>query len=153
MNKKILFIIGVGRSGTSLLQSMFAAHPNVGFLPESAFLRRYVYRGNLHSAYGLGGKKAVIKILEQDEKFARTGLNNLWIGDKDPRLVEFLPLVKTLFPDAHVIQVIRDPRDVLVSKKKAAWSKDKLTVCSWLWGVAMERNCLEKLIMKSSTRI
>jgi len=48
-----------------------------------------------------------------------------WIGDKDPRSVEFLRLLSRCFPAAHVLHVIRDPRDVLASKKKAAWSRNR----------------------------
>ena len=46
-------------------------------------------------------------------------------GDKDPRCVEFLPLLARHWPAAHVVHVIRDPRDVLASKKKAAWSRHR----------------------------
>jgi hypothetical protein len=47
-----------------------------------------------------------------------------WLGDKDPRCIEFLPLLASLFSDMRVLHIIRDPRDVLASKKKAAWSRD-----------------------------
>ncbi len=150
---QLVFIVGVGRSGTSLLQAMFAAHPLVSCLPETAFLRRYVATGTLQSAFEAGGEAAIIDILQKDEVFARTGLDaaellskvlpasgsldaaiykelvssyageGKWVGDKDPRLIEFLPLVKALFPHAHIINIVRDPRDVLASKKKAAWSR------------------------------
>jgi hypothetical protein len=53
---------------------------------------------------------------------AQYGSSVAWVGDKDPRLIEFLPLVASYFKDATVINIIRDPRDVLLSKKKAAWS-------------------------------
>ena len=49
--------------------------------------------------------------------------DNGWVGDKDPRAIEFLPLLAAVLPDAHVIHVFRDPRDVLTSKKKAGWSQ------------------------------
>ena len=47
------------------------------------------------------------------------------VGDKDPRLIEHLGLVHRLFPRAYVVHVIRDPRDVLASKKRAEWSRDR----------------------------
>jgi hypothetical protein len=46
-----------------------------------------------------------------------------YVCDKDPRLIEYLPLIKCIFQNATIIHIIRDPRDVLVSKKKAAWSR------------------------------
>ena len=39
---KRLFIVGVGRSGTSLLQSMMAAHSKIVMMPETSFVRRYL---------------------------------------------------------------------------------------------------------------
>lgn len=154
IDDKFLLILGVGRSGTSLLQSMFAAHPSVSYLPESAFLRRYVADGVLLNKYKSEGEEGVVRSLEEDLLFSRLGIDAVelvreavntgelldlalyrlmmesynqgersWVGDKDPRLIEFVPLVSTSFPHAKVINIIRDPRDVLLSKKKAAWSR------------------------------
>lgn len=150
----LLFIVGVGRSGTSLIQSMFAAHSHVSCLPETAFIRRMVFPGCLHSIFQREGEKAASRALAQDDYFARTrldaskvvaralargglldaavyremlasyaGKDKAWAGDKDPRAVEFLPLLTAVLTDVHVIHVYRDPRDVLASKKKAAWSR------------------------------
>ncbi len=156
-----LFVVGVGRSGTSLVQSMLAAHPKVTFLPETAFVRRYVAGRVLQKAYSCGGRDAVIAILEKDtlikrlqisvseavdiiedpsagcldvlvyqaliSLFARTCESHL-VGDKDPRLAEYVPLLNHCFPKARLIHVMRDPRDVLRSKKKAAWSRGRSPV-------------------------
>ena len=37
-----IFIIGVGRSGTSLLQSMLNSHSKIAFTPETHFIRSYM---------------------------------------------------------------------------------------------------------------
>lgn len=47
------------------------------------------------------------------------------IGDKDPRSIEFIPRLYKYFPTAYLIQIVRDPRDVIVSKTRAAWSKNR----------------------------
>jgi len=151
---KLIYIVGVGRSGTSLLQSMFAAHPEISCLPETSFLRRYVANSVLHSICNSHGLQAVIDWLEADALFNRTKLSaqtlvqrasdkvgqmdgHLYksmlnafackssgnVVDKDPRSIEFLPLLKAVMPYAQVINIIRDPRDVLASKKRAAWSR------------------------------
>lgn len=46
------------------------------------------------------------------------------VGDKDPKLVETLDVVLSLWPNSKIIHIFRDPRDVYLSKKKAAWSKN-----------------------------
>lgn len=152
-NSKVIYIVGVGRSGTSLLQSMLASHNKINYLPENSFIRRFVATGKLSKLYTSKGPNSVIEKLQSDEPFMRLDidpkeiisqisdhsdkdvslynliLNNYilndidWLGDKDPRLVEYLGLLKYINPKSFVIHVIRDPRDVLVSKKKAKWSK------------------------------
>jgi hypothetical protein len=149
-----IFIVGVGRSGTSLLQSMFAAHRDIAFAPETAFVRRYVAKGTLTKHFVQRGAKSVASLLSGDDYIQRTGLdidkllcemsihgsftdgavyramvaevsrreNKPKYGDKDPRSVEFLGLIRNVLAGCHVVHVIRDPRDILVSKKKTTWS-------------------------------
>ena len=151
-----LFIVGVGRSGTSLLQSMFASHSSVYFLPETGFIRRYLRSGKLAKTFNRSGYSAVINTLEKDEKIGRLNLdlsatldcalstgyqldfsffdcilkniekNSKWVGDKDPRLIEDLDMLYRLYGDAYVINITRDPRDVLVSRKKSKWAKGNI---------------------------
>lgn len=152
-----IIVVGVGRSGTSLLQSMLAAHSKFAFPPETGFLRRYGATARL-TEYAKGRSDSeIVAMLDRDDrlrrlpvsctdllKWARTTgeLTDISFyqailaasvdrqggeipGDKDPRLIEHLVLLKLAFPGAFVIQIIRDPRDVLVSKKKADWSRKR----------------------------
>jgi hypothetical protein len=69
------------------------------------------------------------------------GLNNEnnFIGDKDPKLIEHQPFITENLKKANVIHIIRDPRDVFLSKKRADWSKHRHV---WLhifaWRVQLE---------------
>lgn len=54
---------------------------------------------------------------------ARAG--SRWVGDKDPRLIDFLPVLADALPEAFVVHVVRDPRDVLISRRRAAWSRGR----------------------------
>lgn len=47
------------------------------------------------------------------------------VGDKDPRLIDFFPEIDRFVPKARVIHVVRDPRDVLLSRREAAWSRGR----------------------------
>ena len=152
-----IFIVGVGRSGTSLLQSMLAAHSELSFSPETGFIRRYVAKRKLAGLARKGGMAAVVAEVTSDAYVTRLGVdvaatfahlspNNPALDaeaygalmracaersgkprycDKDPRAIEFLPIIARHWPSAHVIHIIRDPRDVLASKKKAAWSRGR----------------------------
>jgi len=152
-----IFVVGVGRSGTSLLQSMLASHSALSFLPETAFVRRYIAKNKLQKHIGKSGFSTTKKVIEDDEVFSRMNFempkindNNVSkvdfeyymslqqlgmaasgkkrFGDKDPRLIEYLPTVHHNFPEAYVINIVRDPRDVLSSKKKAEWSAGRSTM-------------------------
>lgn len=156
--EKFVFIVGVGRSGTSLLHSMLNAHTRVCFPPEINFIRRFLATRHLEETLQRHGVESIVHQLVGDDHVSRLGLSSeevtqaihemgpafsaaglyqrllrryadkrggaIWLGDKDPRTVEYLAILKRHFPDAVILHIIRDPRDVLVSKKKAAWSRD-----------------------------
>lgn len=169
-----LFIVGVGRSGTSLLQSMLASHPLLSFSAETAFVRRFVARARLRTAISHGNLKAAEVLLKGDSYFKRTGIDPKILlqrvnergavtdaavylemlkmqaehngkpiaGDKDPRCVEYLGLIRAVLPDAHVIHAIRDPRDVLLSRKRAKWSSGRSTTAhAFAARVQLELGC------------
>lgn len=146
-----VFIIGVGRSGTSLLQSMLDAHPDLAFTPETHFYRRYVADVVQRTKLEGRGVLAFMRLIETDAEFARAGVpmealvdrgdlldleevfrrlleraalirGKCRVGDKDPRNIDYLPALARSFPQALVLHVVRDPRDVVLSRTKAAWS-------------------------------
>lgn len=47
------------------------------------------------------------------------------IGDKDPRNIDHLATLADAFPRGHLLHVIRDPREVLLSRTRAAWSSGR----------------------------
>jgi hypothetical protein len=46
-------------------------------------------------------------------------------GDKDPMLVEYVPHLSHCFPDAYLVHIIRDPRDVTLSRIRSGWGKGR----------------------------
>ena len=148
-----VLICGVGRSGTSLLQSMLNAHPELCFPPETHFFRRFVAHHRTRGELERAGVSAFQRQLEGDEYFERAELSaaelldperergldlarvyrrllrayttregKSRVGDKDPLSIEHLDSLHANFPAAYVLHVVRDPRDVLLSRTKAAWS-------------------------------
>lgn len=149
-DEPIIFIVGVGRSGTSLLQSMLATHRDICFLPETQFLRKYLFAEKKYKLINKKGAAVFQKILNEDLTFKRLNIsveecvkkenfsvknvyqNILKIyssttakkisGDKDPRYLDFIKAIYNHFPEAKILHIIRDPRDVILSRTKAAWS-------------------------------
>ncbi len=156
---KPVFIVGVGRSGTSLLQSMLDAHPKITFLPETHFYRNYVSAKKTRARLEQAGLSSFKTLLDSDEDFKRVNIStdellkdfingtqefNLeevyrtmleqylinypethFVGDKDPRNIDYLESLYKSFSDAKILHIVRDPRDVLSSRMKAAWSKHR----------------------------
>lgn len=136
----MIFIVGVGRSGTSLLQSMLNAHSGISFLPETGFLRRYHYSNKFKSHFHFQNKLkrddryGRINFFPQDETlmpldfyknlvhlFKKTGA--AFTGDKDPRLLDFIKELNDEFEKPYIFWIRRDPRDVILSRMRANWSK------------------------------
>jgi hypothetical protein len=151
--RKIIFIIGVGRSGTTLLMTMLNAHSEICFPPETTFLHRYICNPKIHRIIEKKNQSFFHSLLNKDTNFKRIGMkpehiisnlsfnmdlkkiylnmlnkyaaskNKSIIGDKYPRNLELLPEMKFLFPDAYIIHIIRDPRDVIASRLKTWWGQ------------------------------
>lgn len=47
------------------------------------------------------------------------------VGVKDPRLIDYLPSLKQLFPQARILHIVRDPRDVVLSRMNVNWSSGR----------------------------
>ena len=152
-------IVGVGRSGTTLLMSMLSAHPDMTMPPEFHFVNQYILTrpgatlpemterltaDARFARLGLTIKEAVQPFTDQNESFSTVKLYrailSLYavkqgvhiIGDKSPKNIECLPILRRVFPDAKIIHLIRDPRDVYLSRKQAAWSASRSDTLQFL---------------------
>jgi len=144
----MIFILGVGRSGTSLLQSILNSHSKICFLPETKFLTSYVLKKNFKITKS--NYKKITNQFKSDKRLKRLKIdldealqinntmydiyqyiletklinqNKSNIGDKDPKLIEKINRLHHFFPNSKIIHIIRDPRDVVLSRTKAKWSQ------------------------------
>jgi len=113
-----LFIVGFPRSGTTLLDTMLMAVPQVRVLEEEPFI------GDLHRAVGgIGGLAAMsgADILAARETYwQRAGAAvdlaaDTVLVDKHPMHLAKVPMIRRLFPDARFILALRHPCDVVLS--------------------------------------
>lgn len=139
-----IFIIGVGRSGTSMLQSMLNAHHAITFPPETHFIRTYLQKNVtlqeirtelLNDENLIRLSLPLEKIIEKNHDLKGFYIDLLqeymkkqgkyFVGDKDPKNIEHLRLIHSVFPQATIVHIYRDPRAVIASRLKAKWSEDK----------------------------
>jgi Flp pilus assembly protein TadD len=118
-----VFIVAFPRSGTTLLELMLDAHPNLRTMDEQPFLQKAVLRFGHHGLeypHALAGATpdqiADIRRFywAQVAKKVRLAPGQRLI-DKNPLNMLRLPAIKRLFPNSPVLMAIRHPCDVIIS--------------------------------------
>ena len=126
INKKIIFIVGLPRSGTSLIEQIISSHPNVYGSGELDYLERLMidnfYTNNELKIPNLehdDSHKLIdtisSKYLELINDFNPAEEN---ITDKAPLNFRWIGFIKILFPNAKIIHSVRDPKDNCLSLYK-----------------------------------
>jgi hypothetical protein len=119
-----VFIVGMPRSGTSLVEQILASHPQVAGGGELRHVPRLVdaLPAQLRTAEGypacmrhMDGQAGRTLAGQHLERLTRLGGDALRVTDKLPVNFLHLGLIATLFPRAPIIHCRRDPRDVCVS--------------------------------------
>jgi hypothetical protein len=148
-----IFIIGSGRSGTTLLRNMLNAHPriHIAFEPHyywyrSIYRKRRPAREFLdyyfqtpHFRWQRVDPDRVLAELPEKlgrdqlglafaailrERAARYG--RVRIGEKTPAHAASLPQIFKDFPDARAIHIVRDPRATAASLARMPWAPSSL---------------------------
>ena len=121
-----VFIVGMPRSGTSLVEQIIATHPQVygggerHIIPSIA-RNLPAWLGNIAEYPECLCQDAltpavVERILESYTLFGETlPTDTLAMTDKMPENFQHLVLIRMLFPDSRIIHCVRDPRDTCLS--------------------------------------
>ncbi|MCK4708096.1 MAG: sulfotransferase, partial [Gammaproteobacteria bacterium] len=118
-----IFIIGMFRSGTTLCEQILSSHPDVhgaGELPDINNLSYSIKPLKLHDK----SPASLVDVTQaQLQNAAESYLNTLKtysattrrVVDKMPTNFTHVGLITKLFPKAHIVHMIRDPRDSCLS--------------------------------------
>lgn len=132
--EKPIFIIGAGRSGTTLLGILLSMHRNVGYLNEPKALWHSIYStedvigsyANGPAFYRLDETSVDDSTVENAHRLYGAYLRLIGaqrVVDKYPELVFRVSFVRSLFPDARFIFLSRNGWDTAASIEK--WSQRK----------------------------
>ncbi len=136
--KQLFFVGGAPRSGTTWLQQLLDAHPEISCAGEGLFWRNLAVPLDQLAADRTAALQAKNTTLfrhtggyglpppEHTETLLGTGIllalqqqsqgrACLAVGEKTPENVFLFPRLKRIFPDSKLIAIARDPRDVLAS--------------------------------------
>lgn len=121
-----VFIVGMPRSGTSLVEQILASHPKVYGAGELGYLRNHVEKLP-EILSGAQSYPECIQLLNVDnmDRFADDyvryleallpGSGEIRVTDKMPANFWILGFIHHLFPHARIIHCKRDPRDTCLS--------------------------------------
>jgi hypothetical protein len=127
-DEDLIFVGGIARSGTTLFQNAIDSHSRILGLPEFKNLHRII---NLHKQMSHEIRRGFIDLICNEQEldkyfkdFIRSFFSPLkkkydckFISEKTPQnLLVFADLIR-LFPKAHFVLVVRDPRAIVNSTK------------------------------------
>ena len=122
MSETPIFIVGMPRSGTTLVENILGAHPDV-FAAGEQMKMSVVYRALIHrqnrpleqSIRALDDRLVASGAQEYLSHIRRLAPSAKRVVDKHPFNFLHLGLIAKLFPGARVIHTVRDPRDTCLS--------------------------------------
>lgn len=111
----IALVMGCARSGTSILGELLAAHPEVRYKHEAHAIwdRAGLGENESHRLTQTHATPDVQRIIRK--KFAEEQGNAVLFVEKCPRSVLRVPFIREVFPEAKLIHIVRDGRDVACS--------------------------------------
>jgi Sulfotransferase family len=142
------FIVGVGRSGTTMLRLMLDSHRELTIPPETHFVPELIEAFGAHRSspeqlteivvsqrqwadFGLDRGELAQRLREAEASepgpalrafyglYAEHAGKPRW-GDKTPIYVESMPEIQGALPEARFVHLIRDGRDVALSRVRRA---------------------------------
>lgn len=154
-----IFVVGMPRSGTTLLAGLLSAHSKISIGPETDYfnmvwkplerekgfeqwdvvanyLSRWFQKPTMQPM-NLPEEQLLSQFLKAWEnqqlshqvilstvmaQYAESHRKSIW-GEKTPNHFMYVPAIKKVFPEARIVSIVRDPRDVHLSLEKVPWSR------------------------------
>jgi tetratricopeptide (TPR) repeat protein len=150
---KMIFITGMPRAGTTLLEQILSSHSQVKGVGEVTWFPE-IMQEVLEKAE-LTPELAVTLRHKYHDRLAKSGTSAAWIIDKLPDNFYYLPVLRKVFPEAHFLICRRDDRDTALSQRftrfaRVRWNSD--------WGLQRGRfeifhERLRKIIAEKSENV
>jgi hypothetical protein len=151
----MIFVVGARRSGTNWLQRVLAAHPDALAVPSETYLfsmgirplRERFHQGAARSSrtgFVYMDRDAMIDALRDLCDAVFCGLVRSLdpaatkVIERTPDHVRHLDLIGEVYPDAHIVHIVRDGRDVVRSLLSHDWGPDEPRHAAEEWRTAIE---------------
>ena len=148
------FIVGCPRSGTTMVQQALNRHSQIVVPPETKFFfsffghpkeRQVQHVQRINADLGIQLRQPARQVASLSEgrdyyeDMARQYVDRhaakhvLHFGEKTPEHTGLLPTIRRLFPDAKILVLCRDGRDVASSLSRMPWMSSNLYVNFIVW--------------------
>ena len=138
-NKKLIFIVGLPRSGTTLSHQILAAHSKVygagevvvldQFMKKSINSQNFISLFESHSINNEEKIKSIVNNYFSKISYIKTSKNI--ILDKNPLNFQWLGFIRILFPNAKIIHCSRNLKDTALSIYKNAFDINSIVWSNW----------------------
>lgn len=132
-NRQLIFIVGMPRSGTSLVEQILSSHNNVIGGGELSFLEKIIKKNFLKNEKIDRNKiDEIVKKSQQEyyEKISNFDKSDKTFTDKAPLNFRYIGFIKKIFPNAKIISCRRNPLNIGWSIFKNFFSGSLLFSCN-----------------------
>ena len=123
-NSSALFIVGMPRSGTTLVEQIISAHPSVYGGDELNFIPELVNRNNDIDKFKIDEFQTIGE--EYINKVKKLSNNSEFITDKLPINFMWIGFIKLILPNSVIIHIKRNPQDNCFSIYKNYFASPKI---------------------------
>jgi len=116
----ITFVVGCARSGTSILGDLINQHARIMYVYEEPIWRKLAETDSHAVTVHDIPQKNRGKLRRWFKMYKR---KNKIVVEKNPRHIVRVPFIKSIFPEAKIIHIVRDGRDVSCSLKTGLCGK------------------------------
>lgn len=140
-----VFLVGFLRSGTTMVQEVLATHPGVFVADETEFIaatrgelqRIGQYNGSVTEQLKLMDREEVCHLRRYywhkvEQRYGDLSKHKLFVDKTTLNTID-IGLINSIFPDAKVLFVLRDPRDVCLSCSMQTMSPSVVSVHLSSW--------------------
>jgi tetratricopeptide (TPR) repeat protein len=138
---RVASIVGFPRSGTTLLEQILDAHPQIVSVEETTHLSSQLVTGMTRAVANTDSFAQTLDRVDLDsvnacrERYLKAmeghiegGLGDRHLIDKNPIRTLVMPFLRRAIPNATIIAAIRDPRDVVLSNLMQAFEPSAMNL-------------------------
>jgi len=134
--QKMIFILGMPRSGTTLTEQILSSHKNVFGAGELNYLKEAIEKKifNKDDDLGLNTESLKPEILKEIKNYYLKKISIFknkkeYLIDKAPLNFKWIGFIRTIFPDSKIIHCTRNPMDICWSNYKNTFASESMNYC------------------------